>query len=128
MNHYWLIALHLVRPSIFALLVNLNLPVTKIGNILSTTSSGLLTLSRVLCVPKLSLNLSSINQLTAPGFHVSFSSSGCVVRDQSSGVQFGTGCKAEGLYFVEKLILPSQSLLAASATTVHSPFCLWHSN
>lgn len=101
-----------------------NFLVTKIGSITSTTSSGLLSVSHVLCVSKLSLNLLciTINQSTASTFHVSFSSNGCVVLDQSSRKEIGTGRKAQKLYFVEQLRLPYPSLIVASATILQVRF------
>lgn len=102
---------------------------TKIGSITSTTSSGLLSHSHVLCVSKLSLNLLciTINQLTASTFHVSFYSNGCVVRNQSSRKKIGTGRKAQELYFVERLCLPYPSLVVASAAIFANTLSIWHS-
>ena len=98
-------------------------PVIIIGSI-STKS---MSLSTMLCVLKLFVNLISVSQLTSSGYLVSFTSTSCSVHDTCTLKQIGTGHRSEGLYSLHSLHLSSQtSSFAALASTVAS-FSLWHS-
>ena len=57
------------------------LPVITIDSI----STKHLSLSTILCVPNLSLNLISVSQLTSSGYLVSFTSTNCSVQDTRTG-------------------------------------------
>lgn len=82
-------------------------------------------------VPQLSLSLLSISQLSDFGFDVLFSSSGCVVQDQVSKKQIGTGHRVGDLYILESLHVPvtstSTTMSSFSLDRNSSPFYLWHS-
>ena len=73
--------------------------VVSIGSI----SSCALSISDVFYVPQLSLSLLSISQLSDSGFDVVFSSSTCVVQDQVTRKQIGTGRRVGDLYVLESL-------------------------
>lgn len=99
------------------------LPVSLIGFV----SNKLISLTNVLCVPHLSINLISISKLTSSGFLVSFSSTGCSMQDPRTGRQIETGLRSGGLYYLRLLYLPSISISPAALVSSTSPFALWHS-
>ena len=84
MNHYWLIALFLCLQSIFTLLMVPNYRLLKLVPSLQLhllDDSFAFSPPKCLCVQKPSLILLSVRRLTMPGFHVSFSSSNCIVQN-----------------------------------------------
>src|SRR4051812_27006365 len=99
------------------------LTITQIGNITPTSDpSGRLTLPSVLCIPKLTMKLLSVGQITDLNCYVLFGPSSCLVQDHT-GKKIGAGCKVNGLYQLEYLHLPpsQRSALSLSATSD-----VWH--
>lgn len=87
-----------------------------------------LSVSEVLFIPKLSMNLLSVGQLCESGLTVTFNASGCVVQDCLTGKEIGRGRKDGRLYQLEELHVPVQSHCHAtvSSTATESPFISWH--
>ena len=81
-----------------------SLPVTSIGH-LSTSSFSVPEVSHV---PRLSMSLMSVSQLTDYGCQVVFDSSVCRVQDRS-GTVIGAGRRHSGVYMLDSLHLPSSS-------------------
>ena len=68
--------------------------ISGIGTItLSSVSGQSLPLSNVYFVPKLSANLLSVGQLIDDGYHINFSSTGCVIQERQTGKVIATGSK-----------------------------------
>lgn len=105
-----------------------SLSVSQCGSITpSSDSSGRLTLSPVLHVPKLSMNLISISRLADSGYTISFTSSSCFVQDPHTGRRIGTGRRMGNLYRLESLHLPpSAPPTLCSSGSVFSAADLWH--
>jgi hypothetical protein len=85
-----------------------------------------LSVSDVFCVPKLHLNLLSVDQLTELGLNLFFSSRGCLVQDSQTGQIVGTARKVGRLFELTSLHFPSSSVSApviAASTSIE----LWHS-
>lgn len=82
-----------------------SLPVTTIRSI----SNKSLSLTPVLCVPHLSINLISVSQLASSGYLVSFSSTGWSLQDSCTGRQIGICLRGS--------VLP---MLSASTTPLHT--------
>lgn len=87
------------------------LTITKIGSI----TIGLLSISFILFILNLSVNLLSIGQLAQDGYVMTFSSSGCSVKGSSTRSQIGAGYKLSGLYFLDILHLPHPSAFVSIA-------------
>ena len=81
---------------------NTPLPVFSIGHL--TTSA--FSVHDVSYVPRLSMNLMSVSQLTDFDCHVVFDRSSCCVQDRSGAV-IGVGRRYSGVYILESLRLPS---------------------
>lgn len=89
--------------------------------------SGRFTLSPVLHISQLSMNLASVGRLTDCGFDVLFTSSSCFVQDPHSGQRIGTGRRVGGLYHLEHLHLPPSAIPSRpSCGFVFSVADLWH--
>ena len=102
----------------------------SIGSALPSQSS-VFSIYNAFFVPQLSLSLLSISQLSDPGFGVVFSSSSCVVQDQSPGSRLGPGVDMAtyiswSVYiFPWSIVLPILSPFHLSESS--SAFYLWHS-
>ncbi|KAG8366198.1 hypothetical protein BUALT_Bualt17G0051600 [Buddleja alternifolia] len=91
-----------------------------------------LSISDVLHVPNLSVNLLSIGQLADSGCIVTFSSSGCLIQDRHTDKQIGIGRKEGNLYILQHLFAPSgkqinSGLSVFASGKSPSMFQLWHS-
>jgi hypothetical protein len=87
--------------------------------------SGRFTVPHVLHVPKLSMNLFSVSQLTDHNCTVSLDASSCSVQDRLTGKQIGTGRRLGGLYCMDQLHLsPSSAGSAFFGTSSSSLFDL----
>jgi hypothetical protein len=96
--------------------------VSHIGSISTPT----LSVSNVLCVPKLHLNLLSVGQLTELGLNLFFSSCGCLVQDSQTGQIVGTARKVGQLFELTSLHFPSSSV-SAPIIVASASIELWHS-
>ena len=84
--------------------------VSHLGNVFTPA----LFVSNVYQIPKLTLNLLSVRQLTELGFSLTFSFTGVVVQDSQTGQIVGIARKVGRLFELIFLHLPS-SRLSASA-------------
>lgn len=86
-------------------------------------SSPQFTVPNVSLVPKLSMNLISVGQLTDTNCFVGFDDTSCFVQDRHTGAVIGTGHRQKrscGLYILDSLSLPSSS---TNTPSVYSPMC-----
>ena len=90
-----------------------------------TISSPSLSLNDTLHIPKLSLNLLSVDQLCELGVDLLFTNYGVDVQDPRMGQVLRTGRKVGRMFEVHNLKIPSQ-VVSAAATTATSLPDLWH--
>jgi hypothetical protein len=94
---------------------------------IGTISSPDLTISDTYIVPKLSLNLLSVDQFCELGLDLHFSNRGVDVQDPLTGKLLGTGRKIGCLFELCNLQIPSHMVSSSvAALTTLSPD-LWHS-
>ncbi|KAL0544483.1 hypothetical protein IC582_019599 [Cucumis melo] len=86
--------------------------ITHIGTIYTLS----LNLPHTYCVPNLTFNLVSVDQLCYLGLTVSFSPKGCQVQDPHTGQTIGTGRKVGRLFELLSLQIPSPSSISAPVT------------
>uniref|UniRef100_A0A2N9GH63 Integrase catalytic domain-containing protein n=1 Tax=Fagus sylvatica TaxID=28930 RepID=A0A2N9GH63_FAGSY len=96
--------------------------VSHVGSI----STPNLSVSDVFCVPKLHLNLLSVDQLTELGLNLFFSSRGCLMQDSRTGQIIGTTRKVGRLFELTFLHFPSSSV-SAPVIAASASIKLWHS-
>lgn len=101
-----------------------SLPVTTIRSI----SNKSLSLTPVLCVPHLSINLISVSQLASSGYLVSFSSTGWSLQDSCTGRQIGICLRSGDLYYLCSLHLPHRCTPAVTLVSSATLLPLWHSH
>ena len=97
------------------------LPVASIGRL----SSHSFSVPDVSHVPRLSMGLMSVSQLTDFGCQVVFDSSSCRVQDRS-GIVIGAGRRHSGVYMLDSLHLPSSSVPVPHCHAVVLPSHQWH--
>jgi hypothetical protein len=85
-----------------------------------------LSVSDVFCVPKLHLNVLSVEQLTELGLNLFFSSCGCLVQDSRMGQIVGTARKVGWLFELTSLDFSSSSV-SAPVVAAYASIKLWHS-
>ncbi|CAN0873749.1 Retrovirus-related Pol polyprotein from transposon TNT 1-94 [Linum grandiflorum] len=99
------------------------LPIQGIGTVVTPT----LTLPQTLHIPALVPNLVSVGQLTDAGCVVSFGPNGCVVQEQQSQRQLGTGAKEGRIFKVDHLQIPTSCRDhkdgGAAAEVFHKEIC-----
>ncbi|BAH93941.1 Os07g0500000 [Oryza sativa Japonica Group] len=101
---------------------------TADGTLCKVTHQGAISAPRfavpdVSLVPKLSMNLISVGQITDKNCFVGFDDTSCFVQDRHSGAVVGTGhCQkgSSGLYILDNLNMPSSS---TGTPIVTSPVC-----
>lgn len=101
-----------------------SLPVTTIRSI----SNKSLSLTPVLCVPHLSINLISVSQLASSGYLVSFSSTGWSLQDSCTERQIGICLRSGDLYYLCSLHLPHRCTPAVTLVSSATLLPLWHSH
>ena len=95
--------------------------VSSIGH-LSTSSFSVPEVSHV---PRLSMSLMSVSQLTDYGCQVVFDSFSCRVQDRS-GTVIRAGRRHSGVYMLDSLRLPSSSAPVTHCHAAVLPFYQWH--
>ena len=99
--------------------------ISGIGTItLSSVSGQSLPLSNVYFVPKLSANLLSVGQLIDDGYHINFSSTGCVIQERQTGKVIATGSKHGRLFLLD---IGHRSLFSSSSPNFNKLWTIWHS-
>jgi hypothetical protein len=100
-------------------------PVTYKGSLCNSQFS----ISDISLVPKLSMDLLSIGQITDHNYFVGFDSSSCFIQDRQSGTVIGTGhrCRdSSRLYVLDSLHLPSARITHVSSAAYTVSFAQWH--
>jgi hypothetical protein len=104
------------------------------GTSCSVTHKGSLytsqfSISDISFIPKLSMNLLSVGQITNHNCFVGFDSSSCFVQDRRSRTMIGTGHRhrdSSRLYTLDSLYLPTFYTASVSSVASTSSFALWH--
>ena len=91
---------------------------------LSGVSGQSLLLPNVYFVPKLSANLLSVGQLIDDGYHIIFSSTGCVIQGRQTGKVIATGSKHGRLFLLD---IGHHSLFSSSSPQLDKLWTVWHS-
>ena len=85
-----------------------------------------LSVTGVFNVPDLSYNLFSVRQLVELGYRIIFDYSGCIVQDQRTGQEIGTGPRVGRMFLVDNLRLPLLAPVSIVAVSSVPSFALWH--